>query len=281
MLASMQDTLKVAQRGKYAICSFNVYNYETMKGVIDAANRLKTPIIIALGDNYLHQLDMRVAYAMTSALAIQSDVQLVLHLDHCCNVDTVYQAIDAGFTSVMYDGSALCIEENIYHTSKVVEYAHRKGVSVEGELGTLETGSDTNEIHLSDKLSYTDPVVAQDFVAKTNVDALAVSIGTVHGLYKSTPNIRVDILKSIYEQVDVPLVLHGGSGTSENKIIQCIQNGIRKININTDISVYTTKGLAALLSKDKLPHLSVVSQKETELVTIVAEKYINLLRYGR
>lgn len=163
------------------------------------------------------------------------------------------------------------------HCQNGYEVAHAVGVSVEAELGSLAAGENSHEGKKTDKEIYTDPEKAKEFIEETNVDALAVSIGTVHGLYKGTPNIRVDILKEINEKCNIPLVLHGGSGTAEEKIKECIKNGISKINVNTEISDYVISKTKELLESEK-PHFSVLSLKQQEFVEEVVLKYINLFR---
>ena len=178
----------------------------------------------------------------------------------------------------MYDGSSLPYEQNVANTSKVVEVAHSCNVSVEAELGSLATGVDSHEGKLTDEEIYTDPLQARDFVQKTGVDALAVSIGTVHGMYKGVPNIRVDILKNIKEKVNIPLVLHGGSGIPQDILRDCIDNGICKINVNTEISVYTIDKMKQLLNNDSKYHLSEVSLMQTNYVKEIVCRYMKLFK---
>jgi fructose-bisphosphate aldolase class II len=274
----MKEILHNAQLGNYAVGSFNVYTFETIKGVIESAKQNNTPAILAFGEKYLKNMDFETVYNTVKELSTDIDVPVALHLDHCSNLENVYKAIKAGFTSVMYDGSSLSYEENIANTSKVVEVAHSCNVSVEAELGSLAAGIDSHEGSSNDEEIYTNPLQAREFVERTGVDALAVSIGTVHGMYKGTPNIRVDILKKINQAVDLPLVLHGGSGTPEDVIKNCIQNGIRKINVNTEISVYTTDRIKELLNSEKRYHLSEISLMEVSFVKEVVGRYMNLFK---
>lgn len=278
MLVNMKQILLNANLGKYAVGSFNVYSYETIKGVLEAIKQQNSPAIIAFGEKYLKNMDFESVYNLVETLSKNIEVPFALHLDHCSNLGIVYKAIRAGFTSVMYDGSLLPYEENIINTLKVVEVAHSCNVSVEAELGSLATGLDSHEGRLDDEEIYTNPLQAQEFVKKTGVDALAVSIGTVHGMYKGTPNIRVDILKKIKEKVDIPLVLHGGSGTPEDIVKNCIENGICKINVNTEISVYTTDQIRELLNNKDRYHLSEVSLKQVALVKEVVSKYMKIFK---
>ncbi len=276
MLINMTQMLTEAQRHGYAVGSFNVYSLETIRGVLESAKKLQRPVIVAFGARYQENMNLGLAVSITRSESDRLGVDAVLHLDHCADLGVIYRAIKAGFTSVMYDGSALEFERNAANTAKVAEAAHACGVSVEAELGSLAAGSGSNEGQESDREAYTDPGQARVFAAMTGVDALAVSIGTVHGMYKGTPNIRVDILKQIRAATDVPLVLHGGSGTPEDTLRECIQSGICKINVNTEISEYAVARVKELVCADKAPHLSAVSVKTAGYVSTVVEKYMRL-----
>lgn len=278
MLVNMKEILLDAKLKNYAVGSFNVYSYETIKGVIEAGKQNNNPAIIAFGEKYIKNMDFESVYALVNNLSKDTKVPFALHLDHCSSLENVYKAIRAGFTSVMYDGSSLKFEQNVENTSKVVEVAHSCNVSVEAELGSLKAGLDSNEGNLEDKEIYTSPVQAEEFANSTKIDALAVSIGTVHGMYKGVPDIRVDILKKIKEKVDIPLVLHGGSGTPEDVLKDCIENGICKINVNTEISVYTIEKIKEILNDNKKHHLSETSLKETEFVKEVVSKYMKIFK---
>lgn len=274
MIVNLTSILKDAHLGKYAIGSFNVYSYETIKGVIESAIKLNKPTIVAFGERYLENMDFDSVYATVNALGKNTNTPIALHLDHCKSFEHIVQAIRAGFTSVMYDGSNLSFEENIKETKKIVSIAHSVNVSVEAELGGISLGDRSNEEEREQ--IYTDPNEAEIFVKETGVDALAVSIGTVHGMYKGEPKIDIGVLKSIASRIDIPLVLHGGSGTPENIIKECIRNGICKINVNTEISAYTVDKIKEALRSDKDYHLSKISILEIEYIKEVVEKYMNM-----
>ncbi|QCX34098.1 class II fructose-bisphosphate aldolase [Caloramator sp. E03] len=274
MIVNLTSILKDARLGKYAIGSFNVYSYETIKGVIESAIKLNKPTIVAFGERYLENMDFDSVYATVNALGKNTNTPIALHLDHCKSFEHIVQAIRAGFTSVMYDGSNLSFEENIKETKKIVSIAHSVNVSVEAELGGISLGDRSNEEEREQ--IYTDPNEAEIFVKETGVDALAVSIGTVHGMYKGEPKIDIGVLKSIASRIDIPLVLHGGSGTPENIIKECIRNGICKINVNTEISAYTVDKIKEALRSDKDYHLSKISILEIEYIKEVVEKYMNM-----
>lgn len=277
MLVNFQEMLDDAYSGNYAIGSFNAYNYNTIKGVIQAAESLGRPVIVAFGEKYLANMHLEDVYSIVSTIASRTGVPICLHLDHCKNIDVIIRAIRSGFTSVMYDGSALSYEDNLKNTKLVCDIAHACGVTVEAELGSLAAGRGSHEGTPDDKEIYTDPDQALDFVSSTGVDALAVSIGTVHGLYSGAPNIRIDILQAINKNVKIPLVLHGGSGLSDSIIQDCIKNGISKINVNTEISTHAVNKLFESL-KAKKEHLSVLSLQEQEHVKEIVFKYMNFFK---
>jgi fructose-bisphosphate aldolase class II len=277
MLKNFNDMLLKARKEAYAVGSFNVYNYETMKGAALAAAEMKQPVIIAFGAKYLSNMSLRDAVSMATVLGEEHGVEICLHLDHCSDMAVVFQAVQAGFTSVMYDGSALPYEQNLQNTKLVCDVAHSCAVSVEAELGSLSATETSHEGSVNDKEAYTSPDAAEDFAKRSVCDALAVSVGTVHGLYKSEPNVRIDLLKEIRKRVEKPLVLHGGSGIPEQTIKNCIASGICKINVNTEISVYTVEKTKELLGA-KLPHLAVIAEKQQHYVREVVLKYMRFFK---
>ena len=198
-------------------------------------------------------MDLRHLVRLIEVLAKEYPIPVALHLDHGSSFEACAEAIAAGFTSVMFDGSSLPFEQNVAITRKVVEMAHPEGVSVEAELGYVGTAKDTD-----DDSRLTDPEKARIFVKATGVDALAVSIGTVHGEYKGKPNIRLDLLSEISAKVDVPLVLHGASGTGHDTLRECVKRGICKVNIYTDL----VKVMIGSLKKD-------IQQQKPNIVTVI------------
>lgn len=273
MLVNLQDILKDAYRNHYAVGSFNGYNYETFKGIIDAGAETQRPVILAFGAKYLQNMSLETAYALAKSLGEGSVAPVCLHLDHCSDLATVFRAIRAGFGSVMYDGSELPFAENVKNTAAVCRVAHACGVTVEAELGCLAAGEHSHEGSATSVQVYTEPALAKQFVEMTQVDALAVSIGTVHGLYQAAPLLRLDILEQINRLIAVPLVLHGGSGLPEQDILACIARGIAKINVNTEISVYAVQQTTGLLAAQQ-PHFSEVSLNQIGYVKDIVKKYI-------
>ena len=276
MMVNFAALLAEARQNQYAIGSFNVYNYETVRGVVEAGSELGYPTIVAFGENYLVNMELEEMAALVKAMSQRVDIPLVLHLDHCKSFATIVRAVKAGFTSVMYDGSSLPFAENMKKTAEIVAIAHAAGVSVEAELGAIGGGEFSNE-EAAEEI-YTNPEQAAEFVAATDVDALAVSIGTVHGMYKGTPKVDVGVLKQIAEVVAKPLVLHGGSGTPEDIVRECIKSGIAKINVNTEISVHTVQTLKELLASGRSYHLSQLALKEVDSIKEVVKKYSAMFR---
>ncbi|MBF1688277.1 MAG: class II fructose-bisphosphate aldolase [Selenomonas sp.] len=275
MLVNLQEILAPADEGGYAVGAFNCYNYETFRGCIAAGEEMGTSVIAAFGAAYLTNMSLDTAHAIVASLAYEACVPICLHLDHCRDMNVIFRAIKSGFGSVMYDGSALPFAENVANTRMVCQVAHACGVSVEAELGCLAVGVDSHEGRAEDVEQYTDPQAAREFVTATEVDALAVSIGTVHGLYKGKPHIRTDILEEIHRAVDVPLVLHGGSGTPEGDLRACIARGIAKINVNTEISSAVVAQTAQILVQEK-PHYSALSLRQVDDVKAAVKKYISM-----
>jgi fructose-bisphosphate aldolase class II len=277
MIVNLHDILTPAENGSFAVGSFNGYDYLTFRATVEAAEELKTPAIVAFGAAYLKNMSIDEVASVFKHLAGRTSQPVALHLDHCKDFTTIVQAIKAGFTSVMYDGSALPFEENLANTREIVKIAHAAGVSVEAELGSIAGGDKSHEGG-GDEI-YTNPELARQFEEKTGIDALAVSIGTVHGLYKGKPKISVETLSKIDSLVSVPLVLHGGSGTPEQTIKACIEKGIRKINVNTEISeavLHALQGDLAPVIKDA--HLSQLMLKEMNVMNLVVKKYMRMFK---
>ncbi len=226
----MKDLLLDAQERNYAVGSFSVANMEMVLGVIKAANETRSPIILQIAEVRLNHSPLALIGPLMVAAAEEASVPVAVHLDHgktpCC----IEQALDIGFTSVMFDGSHLPVEENIEITKGIVEVAREYGAAVEAEIGCVGGSEDGSE---DIAINCTSPEQAKRFAEETGVDALAIAIGNAHGNYKEEPKLRFDILEKVRELVSVPLVLHGGTGISEKDFIRCHQSGIKKINIAT------------------------------------------------
>lgn len=278
MLVNLNDVLIPAREKGYAIGSFNVHNLETVQAVFNAATSLNLPAIIAFGEKVSHIADMQLIAKCVCVLASRTSLPIVLHLDHCKSEDLIIRAIQAGFTSVMYDGSSLKKSENFEKTATIVKIAHAAQVTVEAELGYIPA-EDTGQTITEDQL--TGPEEAKEFVEKTGCDALAVAIGTIHGNYIGEPKIYHDRLKKIAEVVSVPLVLHGGSGNTEKDLVLAINEGIAKININTEISNAAIKQLREIFEGNFSGHLSLLSDLIKKPMLEVIQEKMRLFLCGK
>lgn len=231
----MKEVLQLAEEQKIAYGAYVTVSYETARAAIEAGSELDCPVIFITGTDCCELMGGFEGTVETVKRAMAyATVPVVLHLDHCRTYEECVQAIQAGYSSVMIDGSSLPFEENVALTKKVADYAHTLGVTVEGELGKL-VGEEGNLIVKGPEAAQTDPKEAEEFVRRTGVDCLAVAIGTQHGHYTAAPKLNIERLKAIKEVVDVPLVLHGGSGTPLDQVQEAIRCGIRKINVATDV----------------------------------------------
>ena len=235
-IVSNREMLIEARKNKYAVPAFNIHNLETMKGVIEAAYELRSPLMIATTPGTIKYAGLEFLVAMARAAAKKYDIPIALHLDHCTDVELLKQCIQAGYKSVMIDASIKFYEENISITREVVKYSHRYEVSVEAELGLVGGQEDDRDIDEKDT-TFTEPHIALDFIQKTNVDSLAVAIGTAHGVYKSEPKLDFERLSKINSMVSIPLVLHGASGVPHESVIKAVENGINKVNIATELKI--------------------------------------------
>lgn len=230
MLINMKELLLEAQKDKWAVGSFSVANMEMVLGIIRAAEETKSPIILQIAEVRLKQSPLEIIGPLMVAAAKNAKVPVAVHFDHGLTTDKINLALELGFTSVMFDGSHLSLEENIQKTNETIELAKKYGASVEAEIGCVGGSEDGSE---DIAINCTAPAQAIEFVENTNVDALAIAIGNAHGNYKETPHLRFDILEKVKNSVTVPLVLHGGTGILPEEFVKCRENGIKKINIAT------------------------------------------------
>ncbi len=233
MLVNLKEILKIAEEKKIAIGMFNATGFDSLQAVIGAAEELNQPVIIAHAEVHNVYNDISFVGPAMIAAAKNAKVPVCVHLDHGTSMDMIYKALRIGFTSVMIDASALPYEENLALTKQTVEMAHAMNVSVEAELGRLVTGeAGSGEVHTDMKAEdfYTDAEEAKAFCAETGVDALAIAFGTAHGFYNAQPKLDFDVVKNVAAATGLPLVMHGGSGVSDEGFANAIKNGIRKIN---------------------------------------------------
>jgi len=231
---SASTLIKRAHRERYGIASFCVWNAESCDAALNAASKLRAPVLLMASRTEFSMLSPRKLARVARTVASDYEVPAALHLDHGASIDEVKECLDAGFTSVMLDFSTRPFEENIAALRAVVEMARPYGASVEGELGHVgRADNDTSEGHGASAL--TDPATAGRFVRETGIDMLAVSIGNAHGHYSALPRLRFDLLAEIQKAAEIPLVLHGGSGTPPEDVQRAIQLGICKINVASDL----------------------------------------------
>ena len=242
MLVNLKEIIDLAEKGNFAIPAFNVYNTETIMGVIKAAEEERAPIIIQV---YPRLMNEEVGYYISPAIvaaARKATVPVCFHLDHGANEKEVQKALRWGATGIMYDGSVHSFDENVENTKHIIEICDSIGVTVEGELGHVGSVND-------DAMDeFTDPEEAAEFVKKTGVTCLAVLIGNAHGHYKKTPKLDIERVKAIREATGgIPLVLHGGSGIPDDQVKAAIRAGIRKMNIGTDVCCAFADGTKEIL----------------------------------
>jgi fructose-bisphosphate aldolase class II len=230
MLVNMKDLLADAEKGNYAVGSFSVANMEMVLGVLKAAKELKAPVILQIAEVRLKQSPLEVIGPLMVAAAKAAETPVAVHFDHGKTMEKISEALDIGFTSVMFDGSHLPLEENIAETKRVIEKAKQYGAAVEAEIGCVGGSEDGSE---DIAINCTKPEDAVKFESETGVDALAIAIGNAHGNYKSTPKLRFDILEEVERITKTPLVLHGGTGITPDDFVKCSKTGIKKINIAT------------------------------------------------
>ncbi|MFC1730590.1 class II fructose-1,6-bisphosphate aldolase [candidate division KSB1 bacterium] len=270
LLATGKYILNKANKGKYGVGAFNINNLEFLQAIINAAEKLKSPVMIATSQGAIKYAGFNMMKSMVYSAARHAKIPVALHLDHGTDMEVIKQCIHGGYTSVMVDASHYDFEKNISLTRRTVAMAHKRGVSVEAELGTI---GGVEEQVKSRKIIYTDPDTAVEFVERTGIDSLAVAIGTSHGAYKfaGRTHLNFKILKEIKRRLKMPLVLHGASGlpplvmnkarkfgvklphahgVSETQTKQAVKLGINKINTDTDLRIGFTGALREVLKKN-------------------------------
>ena len=266
MLVNMNDILLDAQKNKYAVGLFNTTDTDMLEAVISAAEELRSPVIIGTAEVLLPYGELSLIAPSIIHAAKKASVPVAVHYDHGLTFDRCMEALKLGFSSIMFDGSAGDTEENMRDTREIVKIAHSMGVTVEGEIGHVGSADmkDNDDVDM-----YTTPKEAIYFVEQTGVDALAISIGTAHGAYKSKPKLDIERLKQIRASLDTPLVLHGGSGLSDEDFRTTIQNGIAKVNIFTDLCI---AGADAMIENQGKAYLEIRNAKVEAIKQAVMKK---------
>ena len=269
-LCGIKELLNSAEKENKAVGAFNVSNMEMIIGTVKASEECNTPIIVQIAESRLNHSPLYLIAPMMIAAAKNANTDIAVHFDHGATKGKIKEALDLGFTSVMYDGSKLPLSENVKNTLEIKELAKSYGAGVEAELGILGKDEDGNVIAGS---AFTDPETAKEFAEKTCPDCLAVAIGNAHGFYKGKPELRLDILEEIDKKTDIPLVLHGGTGIYPEDFRRCIDLGIRKINIATANFHAFTKGAKEYFDGDKFDYFS-LNEKLVESVFENVRKHI-------
>ncbi len=268
MLVNLNDVLKKAQAEHYGVGLFNTTDTDMAQAVIEAAEEMQSPVVIGTAEILLPFGELKLLAPSLRALAERASVPVVLHYDHGLTFDRCIEALKLGFSSIMFDGSAGDSDKNIENTAEMVKIAHSFGASVEGEIGHVGNAIDGDGVE--DDM-YTTPEEAVEFVKATGVDALAVAIGTAHGVYKTKPKLDIERLKKIREACDTPLVLHGGSGLTDDDFRNTIAGGIAKVNIFTDLCVAGAEAMKKGIAEDK-GYLEIRNMKVEEIKKAVIRK---------
>lgn len=270
MLVTLNEVLKDAQKNKYGVGLFNTTDTDMLEAVISAAEELNYPVIIGTAEILLPFGELDLIGPSIVAAAKRAKVPVVVHYDHGLTFDRCIQALKLGFSSIMFDGSAGDYEQNKKDTAEIVRIAHSFGASVEGEIGHVGL-AESDDGTVSD--SYTKVEEALDYVNATGVDALAIAIGTAHGAYKSKPKLDLNRLAEIHKALPTPLVLHGGSGLTDDDFRNAIANGISKVNIFTDLCLAGNRGMESGL-RDGLSYLEIRNRKVEEIKKDVIKKML-------
>lgn len=272
MLVSTKEMLQRARREGYAVPAPNFFDFCSASAYLEVAEALNKPLILAFAQAHMDQLDLEDAAMIGRYLAKKASVPVALHLDHGTDETIIKQAIDLGFTSVMIDASQEKIEENIMKTKAIVAFARPREVAVEAELGHVGAGDNYEDHEHSDSI-YTRASEVERFIEMTDVDSLAISIGTAHGIYKGKPKISFNTLHDIFSKTAIPLVLHGGSSSGEENLHRCATEGIAKINIFTDI----VEGGMKAINNGRPTELFELENLRSRGMKAVLEEYYHLL----
>lgn len=278
MLVHIKEIVKWAEKNKCAIGAFNTFNLETTLGIIEGANQVGKPIIIQVSESTIEYAGLKPITYIVKTIAKNKAIKIpvALHLDHGKKFSSIIECIDVGFSSIMIDASDLPFDENIKIARQTVQYAHKHKVWAQGEIGrVVKDAEEIKKLQLTPEEFLTKPEEAVEFVKKTGVDALAVAIGNVHGIYKmktGTPKLHLNLLRVISQKIKKPLVLHGASGVSRAEIKKTIKLGVRIINIDTEIRVAFRQALSESLKSDTYDPRKIMQPSIKAVAQIVENK---------
>lgn len=273
MLVTGDEILQDAHKKGYAVGAFNVNNMEIIQAIIGAAEETRSPVILQASQGGIGYAGVEYISALVKAAAEKTDLPIALHLDHGTEFEQLMLCLRHGFTSVMIDASRLPLEENIAETKRIVDIAHSMGVSVEAELGKI--GGTEDDITVDEKdATFTDPEEAKIFLDRTNVDSLAIAVGTAHGVYQGEPDLDFDRIKTIKEKLNIPLVLHGSSGVLDEDIKKAVSLGINKVNIDTDIRISFADAVKEFVKEnpDEIDPRKILGPAREAMQETIAEK---------
>lgn len=276
MIVNMNEVLLPAKEKKYAVGLFNAVNVELTKGIIAAAEATRSPVIIGTAEVLFPYGPLEEVSYYLIPMAKKANVPVVVHLDHGLQKESCLKALELGFSSIMYDCSTDPYEVNVEKVREMAEIAHSYGATIEGELGHVGNNPDSAEGDADPTSFFTDPALAKDYVERTGVDALAISVGNAHGAYKLPPKLDFERIRTIASEVKVPLVLHGGSGLTDDDFRRAIHDGISKVNIFTDINVAAAEAAAREFNSGKgkgltdliLPAVDAIKQECEKKMTL-------------
>ncbi len=267
-MKSLKYYYKKAKKERWAMGQFNFSLYEQMRAIILAGYSLKSPLILGTSEGEANFFGLKEAVALKRTV----NTPVFLNLDHGKDIDFIKKAIDTGYDSVHFDGSSLDINENIRMTKKIVSYARKRGVLVEGEIGVIEGNSGFNTKKVELKKSLTSPEDAKLFFEETGVDLLAVAIGNVHGIYPNMPKINLNLLSQIEKETSALLVLHGASGLKNEELKKAIQRGIVKVNINTELRKAWKDSLSKEINSDGIKPYNILPKVIKDVENVVLKK---------
>lgn len=276
MLANMKFLLTQAQKEHYAVPHFNVWNVEMLQGSMDAVEEAESPVIISFGSGFLGNTEFDHFSKMMVSMAKASAMPVAIHWDHGRNMDVVTHAWECGMNALMIDNSSQDFETNIKLTKEVVDKFHIMGIPIEAELGHV--GAETVYEEALANYGYTDPSQAAEFVERTGIDFLAIAIGNQHGVYSSEPRLNLEIVEKVRDSVSIPLVLHGASGISDEDVRKCIDRGITKINIHTELC---QAAMIAVVENQNEPFLKLQQEVRKAVAKRAMEKIKLFGSYGK